>query len=184
MKVKDCEILLVPGEPDLTGGLWLNRWSEKLSSARTVDLGDLSEPNRDAWTARVVAAVNAARKPVVLAAHSAGVAAVTNATELFDETADVRGAFLVAPPVMKNSFHGAFANSGFGPYPTAPLPFPSFLVHATNDQHMTQEDAQTLAHAWGSLFIDARDQGHIDVASGHGPWPEGLMVFSKFLSRL
>ncbi|MEN0087086.1 MAG: alpha/beta hydrolase [Pseudomonadota bacterium] len=184
MKIKDADILLVPGEPDLTGGLWLNRWAEKISSARTVDMADLQNPDRDAWTARVVAAVNQSTKPIVLAGHSAGVAAIVNAAPLFDASANVRGAYLVAPPVMETSFHEPFAKSGFGPYPTEPLPFPSFLVHATNDQHMTQEDAQALANSWGSLFIDARDQGHIDVASGHGPWPEGLMVFSKFLSRL
>ncbi|MCB1459938.1 MAG: alpha/beta hydrolase, partial [Nitratireductor sp.] len=25
---------------------------------------------------------------------------------------------------------------------------------------------------------------HINAESGHGPWPEGLMVFAKFMGRL
>jgi predicted alpha/beta hydrolase family esterase len=33
-------------------------------------------------------------------------------------------------------------------------------------------------------LIDAGEAGHINADSGHGPWPEGTMVFAKFLSQL
>ena len=45
------------------------------------------------------------------------------------------------------------------------------------------EVAEDIAGAWGSLFIDAGEAGHINAASGHGPWPEGSMTFASFLSR-
>ena len=31
---------------------------------------------------------------------------------------------------------------------------------------------------------DAGEAGHINGESGHGPWPEGLLTFGKFMSRL
>ncbi|MFB2608362.1 alpha/beta hydrolase, partial [Rhizobium phaseoli] len=37
---------------------------------------------------------------------------------------------------------------------------------------------------WGSFLVDAGEAGHINADSGHGPWPEGTMVFAQFLSRL
>ena len=44
--------------------------------------------------------------------------------------------------------------------------------------------AENMAANWGSLFMDAGESGHINGESGHGPWPEGLMVFSKFMNHL
>ncbi|MFW8585524.1 alpha/beta hydrolase [Rhizobium beringeri] len=32
--------------------------------------------------------------------------------------------------------------------------------------------------------VDAGESGHINADSGHGPWPEGTMVFAQFLGRL
>ena len=72
----------------------------------------------------------------------------------------------------------------FEPVPLVPLPFPSVLVASRNDPFCTPQRAADLAEAWGSEFVDAGDAGHIDVASGHGPWPEGLMRFAGFLSKL
>jgi predicted alpha/beta hydrolase family esterase len=31
---------------------------------------------------------------------------------------------------------------------------------------------------------DAGESGHINIASGHGPWPEGLLQFGQFLKKL
>ena len=31
---------------------------------------------------------------------------------------------------------------------------------------------------------DAGEAGHLNEESGHGPWPEGTMVFAKFISEL
>ena len=41
-----------------------------------------------------------------------------------------------------------------------------------------------MALAWGSTLVDAGDVGHLDIASGHGPWPEGAMRFGLFLKHL
>ena len=41
-----------------------------------------------------------------------------------------------------------------------------------------------MAYAWGAAIADAGSSGHINVESGHGPWPEGLMRFAGFLKAL
>jgi hypothetical protein len=72
----------------------------------------------------------------------------------------------------------------FGPYPRDPLPFPSVVVASSNDPYCKLDVAEDIAAAWGSMFVEAGDSGHINADSGHGPWPEGSMVFAQFLSRL
>ena len=64
------------------------------------------------------------------------------------------------------------------------LPFPSVTVASRNDEFCAFEVAERMAADWGSLFLDAGESGHINAESGHGPWPEGLMVFSKFMNHL
>jgi predicted alpha/beta hydrolase family esterase len=34
------------------------------------------------------------------------------------------------------------------------------------------------------MLIDAGESGHINSESGHGPWPEGSMVFAEFMTQL
>jgi predicted alpha/beta hydrolase family esterase len=72
----------------------------------------------------------------------------------------------------------------FGPYPREKLPFPSAMIASRNDPFCAFDVAEDLARAWGSLFIDAGEAGHINADSGHGPWPEGSMTFAQFLSKL
>ena len=119
---------------------------------------------------------------MVLVAHSLGVASVVQALEAFEKP--VAGAFFVAPPDVANPGIRPRHLMTFGPYPREPLPFPSVLVASHNDSFCDFDVAEDLAGAWGSLFVDAGEAGHLNAESGHGPWPEGLLVFARFLSRL
>lgn len=132
--------------------------------------------------ARMIEEVNAAEKPVVIVAHSLGVATAIHA--LPHCTRQIAGAFLVAPPDVANPNIRPKHLMTFGPYPRDPLPFPSIMVASRNDSFGSYEHAGDIANAWGSLLVDAGDAGHINTESGHGPWPEGSMVFAQFLSRL
>jgi hypothetical protein len=72
----------------------------------------------------------------------------------------------------------------FAPTPNAPLPFPSVLVASHNDPHGMFAFAETKAVQWGSRLVAAGEAGHINADSGHGPWPEGLMLFAGFIKTL
>jgi uncharacterized protein len=50
------------------------------------------------------------------------------------------------------------------------LPVSSTLVFSRNDPWMTEADARYLGRRWGSELVDAGEAGHINPASGHGPW--------------
>lgn len=182
MKVKDADILVIPGYRNSGPDHWQSRWQRKLSTARRVEQAAWSKPVREDWTQAVAAAVAAAERPVVLLAHSLGVAAAVQALPLFERK--VAGAFFVAPPDVADPGIRPRHLMTFGPYSRDPLPFPSVVVGSRNDPFAAFEVIEDLAAAWGSLFIDAGEAGHINADAGYGPWPEGSMAFAQFLSRL
>lgn len=182
MKVKDTDILIIPGYTNSGPDHWQTRWQDKLSTARRVEQAEWSKPVRDEWVATTARAIDEAERPVVLVAHSLGIPTAIHA--LAESGKPVAGAFFVAPPDVANPSIRPKHLMTFGPYPRDPLPFPSITIASRNDPFCTFEVAEDIAAAWGSLFIDAGEAGHLNAESGHGPWPEGSMTFARFMSRL
>ena len=181
MRSSDFDILIVPGLGGSGPDHWQSRWEAKLSTAKRVEQDDWLNPRLESWTARIVSAVTAADRPVLLIAHSLGVTAVVHAAPMMPRGM-VRGAFLVAPPA--DSVLIEAAGPGFRPLPREPLPFPSLLVASRNDLYAPYDESEELSYAWGSRLLDAGEAGHINVDSGHGPWPEGLMSLAGFIKQL
>lgn len=182
MKVKDADILIIPGYTNSGPDHWQTRWENKLSTARRVEQAEWSKPVRVDWVANVVRAMRQAERPVVLVAHSLGIPTAIHAA--LETGHPVAGAFFVAPPDVANPAVRPKQLMTFGPYPRDPLPFPSITVASRNDPFCAFEVAEDIAGAWGSMFIDAGEAGHLNAESGHGPWPEGSMTFASFLSKL
>ena len=183
MKSSDADILIIPGWSGSGPDHWQGRWLAKLSTAQLVEQEDWYKPARDAWASRIVAAVRAATRPVVLVAHSAGVSAVAHAAEHL-KPGEVAGAFLVAPAseTAKRAIPGM--ETAFTTHRRERLPFPAVLISSATDPYCTQDEAKALAEAWGAEFVDAGDSGHLNTESGHGPWPDGLLRFAGFLRGL
>ena len=182
MRAAEADILIIPGYKGSPEDHWESRWERKLSTARRVSQSEWTKPVLEDWTRSVADAVNAATRPVILVAHSLGVAAAVQAVPKFEKS--VAGAFFVAPPDVADETIRPKHLRTFGPYPRDPLPFPSLVVASRNDLFSSFEAAEDIAGAWGSLFVDAGEIGHINAESGHGPWPEGLLTFGRFMSRL
>lgn len=183
MRTADCDILIIPGYTNSGPDHWQTRWERQLSTARRVEQDSWDRPEREAWAARIVEEARRAVQPVVLVAHSLGVAAVAHAARKLDPKV-VKGAFLVGLPDVERPDFPEEIDPAFAPLPRDPLPFPSVLVASRNDPYCAFEKAEDLAYAWGSAFVDAGESGHLNTQSGHGPWPEGLMRFAGFLKRL
>ena len=183
MRTSDVDILIVPGWTGSGPDHWQSRWARHLSTARRIEQDDWDTPDRQAWVARIVETVRQAKRPVVLVAHSCGVATVVHAAPQLAGLG-VAGAYLVAPADPDGAVAWPAAEGGFAPMPLEPLPFPAVVVASSNDPHCTMERARQFAEAWGAALTPAGDAGHINTASGHGPWPEGLMRFGLFLSKL
>lgn len=181
MRSSDFDLLIVPGLGGSGPDHWQSRWEAKLSTAKRVEQEDWHSPRLEAWTDRIVAAVAAAQRPVLLIAHSLGVSAVVHAAPRMPAGV-VRGAFLVAPPA--DSVLIEAIGPGFRPLPRAPLPFPSLLVASRNDVYASYAESEEISYAWGSRLLDAGEAGHINMDSGHGPWPEGLMSLAGFIKQL
>lgn len=182
MRLTDLEILIVPGWTNSGPEHWQSRWQERMSTARRVELGSWEHPVRAAWVEALVGAVTAARKPALFVAHSLGALAVTHTAPLLPP-GKVAGAFLVAVPDLEQQ-RPPEIDPAFVPIPMGPLPFPSVVVHSNSDPYCEVSRALAFAAAWGSETADAGDAGHINQASGHGPWPEGLMRLGGLLKTL
>lgn len=183
MRTFDVDILIVPGWTGSGPDHWQSRWERRLRHARRVEQDDWETVDLTKWTARLLEAVAEATKPVLLVAHSCGVVTIAHAASRFPDD-KVVGGFLVAPPSETAAATIPGIDPAFLTYPRDPLPFPSLLIASRNDPHCSIDDAGDLALAWGSALIDAGDAGHINTASGHGPWPEGALKFGQFLKQL
>ncbi len=181
MKAADADILIVPGLNGSGPDHWQTRWERKLSTARRVEQADWSSPDRQGWQANLVAEALRSDRPVVLVAHGLG---VVTAVQVAEQLANVvAGAFLVAPPDVSAPGLPQHLRA-FGPVRRDRLPFPAILVLSRTDPYCTFQAGEALAEAWGALPVDAGDAGRINTDSGHGPWPEGLILFSRLLRRL
>ncbi len=187
MKSSDADILIVPGYEGAGPFHWQSRMVAKLSTARVAEQPDWNFSCLATAVEHLVAAVEKSSRPVVFVAHSAGTVLVAHAMlRLVDlGLADrIKGAFLVAVPSASALAALPHFDPAFARVPRDPLPFPSTIVASSNDPFGSLENAADMALAWGSRMIEAGEQGHINTESGHGPWPEGMMAFAGFLSRL
>ena len=182
MKTSEAEILIVPGYKGANEDHWQSRWERNISTARFVEMGDWHKPVFEEWKANLLTEARKTTKPVFLLGHSIGAQVIVQAAKELE--ADVKGAMLVAPPDVENPEIRPKHLMTFGPASRDPLPFPSVTIASRNDHFCAYEKAEDMAAAWGSMFMDAGESGHINHESGHGPWPEGLMVFSRFLNQI
>lgn len=191
MRTSDVDILIVPGWSSSGPDHWQSRWQRNLPTARRIEQDDWINPDKDRWVGRLISEVARSKRPPVLVAHSLGCIAVVHAAAKLPKGL-VIGAFLVAPADIERSADWPITQGetfdaekgGFLPLPTAPLPFPATVVASRDDPYCQRDRAQALASAWGATLIDAGEAGHINVSSGHGPWPEGVLRFGGFLKRL
>ena len=193
MRVSDVDLLMVPGWMDSGPDHWQSRWEKKLSTARRVAMPDFNRPVRTGWVGALVDAVGACARPVVLVAHSLGVTTIVHAAPLFPP-GKVIGAWLAVPPdlearatleaLMREGGRDVAMPEGFSPVPRDRLPFPALLIASSDDPCCAYEEAARIAKGWGATLVHAGEAGHINAASGYGPWPDGVLRLAAFLRSL
>lgn len=179
MRSRDADLLFIPDLAGADGDHWQSRWQAKLPGGRRID-PPTAPPYRADWVAAIRSAIGACERPAVAIAHGMGVPALLHA--LSQGAGPLAGAFLAAPPGPSAILSANEAE--FLPYPDRPLPCRALVVASRTDSRADHAEIAALAAAWGARFVDAGEAGRLDSASGHGPWPEGLMTFAGFLSRL
>jgi predicted alpha/beta hydrolase family esterase len=159
--------LLVPGRGIPLPGHWMGRLAEQPGYRWAPEPpGPPYVPAERVEALR--AAVDTDETPAILVAHSAG--CLTVALWAAQHSGPVNGALLVTPPVVPPEWIAV---------PRAPLPFPSILVASRTDPYSTMEQFRSYARDWGADLVDAGDVGHLDSATGFGPWPEGQRLVAR-----
>ena len=165
-------LLTIPGWNGSGPEHWQSIWEARYVNFGRVEQRDWHHPSREEWIDSIERMVQQASPPVYLVAHSLGCVAVAHwAADRYE--AKIAGALLAAPPWLSAPDTCPEELRGFLPIPIGRLPFHSLLVASENDPYLPIEIAVRLARSWGSEFVNAGRQGHINIASGHGPWPAG-----------
>ncbi|RDJ27711.1 serine hydrolase family protein [Bosea caraganae] len=174
-------ILVVPGLHGSEPAHWQSRWEAERDDIERLQQADWDAPELETWVSALRGHVE--RRPgAVLVGHSLGATLIAHLATRHPEL-DIGGALLVAPADPELRISRVRGIASFGPLPAEPFNFPAILVASRSDPYMAQDRARIIANLWEAAFVDAGDAGHINVASGHGAWPEGLRLLDQILVR-
>lgn len=169
------KVLIVPGLRNSGPTHWQSWFEGVLPNTRRVEQADWERTCLSDWAARVRAAIDAHDEPLWIVAHSFG--CLASVTAAFSRPERIRGALLVAP-ADPNRFGEPVALL------EEKLAFPSLVVASSNDPWVRSEAAEYWAGQWGSTYLNIGAAGHINVDSGHGPWPQGLALFEELRAKV
>jgi uncharacterized protein len=173
------DVVVLPGIGNSGPEHWQSQWERRDPGCVRLMQAEWDAPSRADWMARLQEEVERRASPVVLAAHSSACALVAHwVASRSPSLSRVKGALLVAPsdPTGPNYPKGP---SGFAPVPLVRLPFRTIVVTSTNDPYVELAVARRYAEAWGAELAEVANAGHLNVASGHGPWPEGYALLQR-----
>lgn len=171
-------LLLIPGLRDEAPGHWQAILASQCPGA--VSLPALGRRNIDlaARLVQIEEAVQAIKGPVVVVAHSGGTIATAHWAQRTH--AAIHGALLATPPLFAGPLGPEFPDladfqrHGWVPIPRSPLPFRCIVAASRNDPQGAYEGVSELARDWGASLFDLGESGHLNPASGFGPWPTAL----------
>ena len=168
--------LIVPGLDGSPAPHWQHWWAATDPRALMVDLSDPAKPLPAVWEAELASTI-LHHPDCVLVGHSLGAVLVARLLTKWPQL-KVRAAMLVAPAETA----GSDRIGRFGPIPERPLGVPSLVVASRNDPWMRYSRAGSLAQSWGAELVDMGFAGHINVASGFGPWLGGKWLRDELLA--
>lgn len=181
------DTLIVPGLNGSPEGHWQRHWADRDPSAELVEQENWAEPRLTDWLHALEARIEASAPGVILVAHSLGCALV-RLLAARPAASHVGGALLVAPadlpalaelhPTVRD-----FAAAEAAGRDEA-LPFASILVASRNDPFMSFAGASRLAARCGSALVDLGQAGHVNIASGYGPWDDARTIADGLRGRI
>jgi uncharacterized protein len=174
------KIFMLPGLGDSGPGHWQTLWEKQYGFERIVQ-NEWEKPVMMDWVNVIDESLHPLdRRNVILVGHSLACCAIAYWSKLNNSM--IKAALLVAPSDTEADSFPA-GPEGFAPMPLNRLSFPTIVVNSANDYYVTEQRARMFATAWGSEYVNIGHFGHINVASGHGPWQDGLSYLAR-LDRL
>ncbi len=169
--------VIVPGVGGSEAAHWQSWLQRQLMSCSRVQQQDWNTPVLQKWIAEFVNTVAPIQGNIQIVAHSFGclttVAALAQHPELNQK---IKNLILVAPANPARFGEAGFARESRQDYQQyfhqLKILVPTSLLISENDPWLNFEDALQLAQAWKLNPINLGQVGHINVASGFGPFPE------------
>ncbi|CAN7335440.1 alpha/beta hydrolase [Trinickia sp. LjRoot230] len=155
-------LVVVPGLHGSGAAHWQTWLERQFVRPIRIEQADWEHADLSKWCAALERQLAHERGPFVLAAHSFG--SLVAAHALGRGLRGVVGALLVAPasPVRFGIEQVLYRR---------PLGVASVVIGSENDPWLAARDAQALAQEWRASFMNLGPVGHINTASGFGPWP-------------
>ena len=173
-------VLIVPGLRDHVDTHWQTSLAAQLPAVRTVaPMGRTGAGlDRAARVEAIERAAQAVEGPIVIVAHSGGCPMLAHWAA--ETSRPVKGALLATPPELDRPMPEgypplqALKDGGWFPVPMQALPFPSIVAASRNDPLARFAQVEQMARACGSRLVALGEAGHLNPATGFGPWPRAL----------
>ena len=169
--------VIVPGVGGSEHDHWQSWLQRQLKSCSRVQQQDWNKPVLHEWIEQFTKTVQSIQEPIQIVAHSFGclttVAALAQHPELNQK---IKNLVLVAPANPARFGDAGFARDSQNDYQQyfhqLKLQVPTQMIISENDPWLNFQDALQLAKAWKIRPKNLGQVGHINVASGFGPFPE------------
>jgi predicted alpha/beta hydrolase family esterase len=183
-------VLIVPGLRDAVAEHWQTLLQAELEAAgrpvRAVPPMGRADLDVGPRVAAIEREARAIRGPLLIVAHSGGCVMVAHWARLTRR--EVQGCLLAAPPDFEEAMPAGYPTldelraGGWLPVPRDPLPFPSIFAASRNDPLGRYDRLAEMARDWGSRLVDLGNVGHLNPASGFGPWPQARSFIAELAS--
>ncbi len=170
-------VLIVPGLRDHVPQHWQTLLAQDLPDSRSVPPMGRTDLDCGARVRALEAAVAAIDGPVLLVAHSGGCIMVAHWAAQTQRAGQVHAALLATPPDFERPMPEGYPSmadlesAGWFPVPKERLPFQSVVLTSDDDPLGERGAVEALARGWGSRQLHLGAVGHLNPASGFGPWP-------------
>ncbi|MGO4395491.1 RBBP9/YdeN family alpha/beta hydrolase [Variovorax sp. M-6] len=176
-------VLIVPGLRDHVPAHWQTLLAARLPRVRAVPPMGREDLDCAARVEAIEREAQAVEGPLVIVAHSGGVVMLAHWARRTRRP--VRGALLATPPDFECPMPAGYPTmaqldaNGWLPVPRERLPFASIVAASRNDPLGSYVRVAELASGWGSRLVDLGDAGHLNPASGFGPWPRAERLIAE-----
>ncbi len=183
-------VLIVPGYHGSAEAHWQVWLQRQWPHSRLLTSVDWEKPVLATWAEQIRDEIARAREPLWIVAHSFGCLASVVAAA--DRPQSVAALVLVAPaePARFNLLGLGSADDRrlevhtlADVLPDTALNVPGLVLASSNDPWMSLAAAEVWARRWQLELQDVGALGHINVDSGHGPWPDLLHRVSDWQAR-
>jgi predicted alpha/beta hydrolase family esterase len=179
-------LLIVPGLRDHVAQHWQTLLAEGRCDVRGVPPMGRDDLDCQARVDAIERMAQAIAGPLVIVAHSGGCLMVAHWAR--QTRRPVTAALLATPPDFDTPMPEGYPTlealgaGGWFPVPRQRLPFSALVAASRNDPLGRFDRVSALARDWGAQLADLGDVGHLNPASGFGPWPQAQALIDQAIA--